>query len=56
LRLGKSIILLNEKDIKLTNLFLSRRWQTFEEIADKFGLKKISNDSYSTQFRNCSRN
>lgn len=40
-----------EKDVKVSNLFLARNWKTFEEVSKEFGLKKVSNEGGSSQFR-----
>lgn len=40
-----------EKNIKIQNLFLSRTWKTYDDVAVDFGLKKISNDGATSQFR-----
>lgn len=40
-----------EKDIRIQNLFLSRTWKTYYDVSAEFGLKKISNDGASSQFR-----
>ncbi len=40
-----------EKNIKLKNLLLSRNWKTFENISNKFGIRKVTNEGYSNQLR-----
>jgi DNA helicase-2/ATP-dependent DNA helicase PcrA len=40
-----------EKDVKIQDLFLSRTWDTFDDVATEFGLKKISNDGTTSQVR-----
>lgn len=46
--LNEKYNLKDERDCEIDNLFLSRKWSCFEEISQKYGLSKISNDDYNS--------